>query len=271
MRQFFLEGAGVRLNCIDYGGEGKPPILLIHGGAAHARWWDFVGQRLTDSYRTFSIDLRGHGDSDRAADGNYGIEAHLADLERALGRWDYGNPVIAAHSGGCFAALPYAVRHPDRVAGMAIVEPRVHWPEELLQRARTRSERPHRRFPTLEEASASYRYIFPPMGADPEHLAHVARHSFRQEPDEMWVNKTERMAMSGIFEVSVMEYAARLQVPALVIRGDRSVHLTPEDAVKLTALAKAPPAIVITNAQHNVMLDNPPEVAQALHDFAAGL
>ena len=87
----------------------------------------------------------------------------------------------------------------------------------------------------------------------------------------MWVNKTERMAMSGIFEVSVMEYAARLQVPALVIRGDRSVHLTPEDAVKLTGLAKAPPAVVISNAQHNVMLDNPPEVAQALRDFVAGL
>ena len=68
-----------------------------------------------------------------------------------------------------------------------------------------------------------------------------------------------------------MEYAARLKIPALVIRGDRSVHLTPEDAVKLTALAKAPPAVVIRNAQHNVMLDNPDEVAHSLRQFLAGL
>jgi pimeloyl-ACP methyl ester carboxylesterase len=69
----------------------------------------------------------------------------------------------------------------------------------------------------------------------------------------------------------VMEYAARLRCPALVIRGDRSVHLTAEDADKLTALAKAPPAVVIANAQHNVMLDNPAQVAAALRNFISTL
>jgi len=49
------------------------------------------------------------------------------------------------------------------------------------------------------------------------------------------------------------------------------VHLSPEDAVKLTGLANAGPAAVIGNAQHNVMLDNPEEVAQALRNFLATL
>jgi len=271
MRKFYLPGAGVRLNCLDYGGEGEPPILFIHGGAAHAHWWDFVGQRLGGACRSFSIDLRGHGDSDRAAEGDYSVEAHVADLVAALGNWGYGKPVLAAHSGGCFVALPYAAAHPDSVAGMAIVEPRVHWPPELLQRAARRNERPHRRFASLEEASSSYRFIFPAMGSQPEVLAHVARHSFRQDADGKWVNKTERLSMAGILHVSVMEYAARLRCPALVIRGDHSVHLSVEDAVELTALANAGPAVVISNAQHNVMLDNPAEVAAALGNFVAGL
>ncbi len=271
MRQFYLDGAGLRLACLDYGGHGAPPILFIHGGAAHAHWWDFVGQELQGEPRSFSIDLRGHGDSDRAPSGDYSIDAHVADLAAALGNWGYGKPVLAAHSGGCFAALPYAVAHPQSVAGVAIVEPRVHWPPELLERAARRNERPHRRFATLDEACASYRYIFPPIGASPAVLAHVARHSFRQEPDGSWVNKTERMSMAGIFHISIMEYAARLQCPALVIRGDQSVHLSAQDAAKLTALARAGPAVVIRNAQHNVMLDNPPEVAAALRRFAASL
>jgi pimeloyl-ACP methyl ester carboxylesterase len=271
MRQFFLEGAGLRLSCLDYGGEGSPPILFIHGGAAHAHWWDFVGQSLAGAVRSFSIDLRGHGDSDRPANGDYSIEAHVADLAAALKNWGHGKPVLAAHSGGCFAALPYAVAHPETVAGVAIVEPRVHWPPELLERASRRNERPHRRFATLQEACESYRFIFPPIGATPEALAHVARHSFRQESDGSWVNKTERMSMAGIFQVSVMEYAARLRCPVLVIRGDQSVHLSEEDAVKLTALAHAGQAVVISNAQHNVMLDNPAEVATALRRFVAAL
>jgi pimeloyl-ACP methyl ester carboxylesterase len=271
MRRLHLEGAGVRLNCLDYEGDGGLPVLFIHGGAAHAHWWDFVAHRLTGACRPFSIDLRGHGDSDRPPDGDYKVEAHIQDLAEVLRKWGHGKAVLVAHSGGCFVALPYAVSHPESVAAMVIVEPRIHWPPELIKAASTRSERPHRRFATLEEACASYRYIFPPIGADPADLAHVARQSFRQEPDGMWINKTERMAMSGIFDVSVMEYAARLRIPALVVRGDRSVHLTPEDAVKLTALANAPEAVVIRNAQHNVMLDNPEEVAQALRNFLATL
>jgi pimeloyl-ACP methyl ester carboxylesterase len=271
MRRFDLQGAGVRLSCLDYGGAGAPPILFIHGGAAHAHWWDFVGQRLDGSYRSFSIDLRGHGDSERPADGDYSVESHIADLAAALRTWGHGKPVLAAHSGGCFVALPYAAAHPESVAAMAIVEPRVHWPRELLERATRRNERPHRRFASLQEACASYRFIFPPIGASPELLDHVARHSFRQEPDGMWVNKTERLSMAGIVHISVMEYAAKLRCPTLVIRGDRSVHLSEEDAVKLTALAHAGPAVVISNAQHNVMLDNPVEVASALRSFVGSL
>jgi pimeloyl-ACP methyl ester carboxylesterase len=271
MRKLNLKGAGVRLNCLDYGGAGAPPILLIHGGAAHAHWWDFVGEQLTGFRRCLSIDLRGHGDSDRAADGDYSVEAHIADLKEVLSTWGYGKPVLAAHSGGCFVALPFAAAYPESIAAMAIVEPRVHWPPELLERAGRRNQRPHRRFATLEEACASYQLIFPPIGAAPEVLDHVRRLSFRQEPDGMWVNKTERLAMAGILHISVMEYAARLRCPTLVIRGDRSVHLSAEDALKLTALAHAGPAVVIGNAQHNVMLDNPTEVASALRNFVAAL
>lgn len=271
MKSFEIEGAGVSLNCLDYGGAGAPPILFIHGGAAHAHWWDFVGQRLTDSYAAFSLDLRGHGDSGRAPDGDYSVESHVADLGAFLRHWERGKAVLVAHSGGCFAALPYAAAHPETIAAMVIVEPRIYWPPELLERATQRNSRPHRRFATLDDACASYRFIFPTFGATPEQLAHVARHSFRQDPDGMWVNKTERQSMSGILHVSVMEYAARLRSPTLVLRGEHSVHLSLEDAVKLTALAKAGPAVTISNAQHNVMLDNPDEVAQALRSFLATL
>ena len=243
------------------------PILFIHDGAAHAHWWDFVARQLTDSYRPFALDLRGHGDSERPSDGDYSVEAHLADLAEVLRYGSLRKPVIVSHSGGCFVTLPYAARNPESIAAMVMVEPRVKWPRELLEAAQRRIERPHRRFATLEEACGSWRLIFPPIGARPEHLAYVARRSFRQESDGMWVNKTEREAMSGILDISVMEYAARLQSPTLVIRGDQSVHLTPEDALKLTGLARAAPAVVIRNAQHNVMLDNPDAVAHALREF----
>jgi pimeloyl-ACP methyl ester carboxylesterase len=58
-----FKGAGIELNCVDYGGEGRPPMFLVHGGAAHARWWDFVAPALTGRFHVLALDQRGHGDS----------------------------------------------------------------------------------------------------------------------------------------------------------------------------------------------------------------
>ena len=35
------------LHCLDYGGQGRPPLLFLHGGSAHAHWWDFVAPAFT--------------------------------------------------------------------------------------------------------------------------------------------------------------------------------------------------------------------------------
>ena len=42
MKEHRFKANGLTLNCLDYGGEGKRPLLFIHGGSAHAHWWDFV-------------------------------------------------------------------------------------------------------------------------------------------------------------------------------------------------------------------------------------
>ena len=117
----------MRLNCVDYGGIGTPPVLFIHGGAAHARWWDFAAQKLAGSHRAFSIDLPRNGDSDRPPDG---ITASSASggSGAGLARMGLRQAGPGGTLGRLLVALPYAVRHPESVAAMVIVEPRIHWP-----------------------------------------------------------------------------------------------------------------------------------------------
>ena len=50
----------------------RPPLLLLHGGMAHARWWDLVAPQLADVARPFAFDRRGHGDSDWTEVERYG-------------------------------------------------------------------------------------------------------------------------------------------------------------------------------------------------------
>ncbi len=53
----------LKLHYVDWGNEGAPPLLLIHGGRDHARSWDWVARDLRRDYHVIAPDLRGHGDS----------------------------------------------------------------------------------------------------------------------------------------------------------------------------------------------------------------
>jgi len=60
----------LRLHYVDWGNEGAPPLLLVHGGQDHCRNWDWVAEDLRHDWHVICPDLRGHGDSAWAEDGN---------------------------------------------------------------------------------------------------------------------------------------------------------------------------------------------------------
>src|SRR5919106_1158464 len=62
----YLHLGGLRLHLLDWGGEGRTPLLLLHGftGSAHA--WDTLAIALQPHFRVLALDQRGHGDSDPA-------------------------------------------------------------------------------------------------------------------------------------------------------------------------------------------------------------
>src|SRR5215475_1342121 len=57
--------AGCTISYRCWGPAGAAGIILVHGGAAHARWWDHIAPMLGPGYRVAALDLSGHGDSGR--------------------------------------------------------------------------------------------------------------------------------------------------------------------------------------------------------------
>src|SRR5690242_19994227 len=58
-----VDGAAIAYRM--WGDPAHRSIVLVHGGAAHSRWWDHIAPLLTSGWRVVAVDLSGHGDSDR--------------------------------------------------------------------------------------------------------------------------------------------------------------------------------------------------------------
>src|SRR5947207_15057490 len=71
----------LRFRYLDWGNEKLRPLLFLHGGAFTAHTWDLCCLALRDRFHCLALDQRGHGDSDRAPDGDYATAAQREDVK----------------------------------------------------------------------------------------------------------------------------------------------------------------------------------------------
>jgi pimeloyl-ACP methyl ester carboxylesterase len=108
------------------GGEGHPdalPVLFLHSLAGNGGQWTLQLDHLRRHRRAVALDLRGHGESDPADDGAYSIRAFASDVAAVADQIELRRFILAGHSLGSAVAIEYAGRHPERVAGLLLVDP----------------------------------------------------------------------------------------------------------------------------------------------------
>ena len=127
----------LKLHYADWGNEGAPPLLLVHGGRDHCRSWDWVAEQLAGRYHVIAPDLRGHGDSAWAPDGNYEMGAFVYDLAQLIHQLGLAPVTIVAHSMGGNISLRYTGLYPGNVNKLVAIEGLGPSPKVLAERAQT--------------------------------------------------------------------------------------------------------------------------------------
>lgn len=102
------------------GGEGKPPLVLLHGLLGSSRNWIATGKDLAARYSVFAVDLRNHGDSPH--DDDVGFPALAADVLAFLDDHELDRVRLLGHSLGGKAAMRVAVDDPARVEALVVVD-----------------------------------------------------------------------------------------------------------------------------------------------------
>jgi pimeloyl-ACP methyl ester carboxylesterase len=104
----------------DWGGDG-PPVMALHGLASSAHWYDLVAPYLRDQFRIVAPDQRGHGKTTQASSG-YDWGTLAGDITRLMDHLGIAKASVFGHSWGGHVASNLAVRHPDRVQGVVLID-----------------------------------------------------------------------------------------------------------------------------------------------------
>jgi esterase len=260
---------GVKLHYLDYGTSGRRQMLCLHGGAAHAHWYDYVAPGFTTDHHVHALDLRGHGDSAWAEQHTYAWKVYSDDihaLEEKLNLRDY---VLIGHSMGGMVSLVHASSHPERIAALVVIDSVMLMPMERVTRMRAFGEKPPTTYATREELIARYRL----EGGEkqltaPDVLQRMALYSSRQEPDGRWRHKADRKVYANFHQIAGLPMWDNIKVPALVIRGgDHSPRFTPEAMAEIHARAPQVQLATVTDSDHHITLDNPHGFIEVVQKF----
>lgn len=119
---------GIRLQYLDWGGQGEP-VVLLHGSGSTAHSFDDLAPRLTDRHRVLGLTRRGHGHSDHPA-GGYTIAQTAADVLAFLDALGIRRAHLVAHSLAGAEITRLATEHPDRVASLVYLDALPDWSAE---------------------------------------------------------------------------------------------------------------------------------------------
>ena len=266
-----IDVEGVRLHYVDWGTPVQRPVLFLHGGSAHARWWDFLVPHLADRYRCLALDLRGHGDSDWAGSADYRLETHAADVAAVIEALDLRRVTVVGHSFGGFVAMTFAPGAGPRLAALVIVDSRAGISERSARFLEALRKLPPPHYDSLDEAIRRFRLLPVASMAQPDTLAHVARHGMRRDLDGTWTLKFDRRAMAGSGPRDFSPGLAALQCPLLVVRGAGSEIVPQAGLAEFRAANPRAVTAEIAAAHHHVMLDQPAELARIIGAFLDAL
>ncbi|MBO0838596.1 MAG: alpha/beta fold hydrolase, partial [Actinobacteria bacterium] len=142
-----------------WGSAGASGLVLAHGGAAHARWWDHIAPLLTAGRRVLAVDLSGHGDSGRRD--AYSLDGWAREVMAVAAAGGIaGPPIIIGHSMGGFVALRAAGLYGSQLEGIVVIDSPVQdvTPEDRAARQQ-RAFGPLRVYPTREAVISRFHPI----------------------------------------------------------------------------------------------------------------
>ncbi|MCB0559759.1 MAG: alpha/beta hydrolase [Lewinellaceae bacterium] len=260
----YLTANGVKLYYEDTG-KGAETIVFSHGLLWSARMFADQIQHLKDRYRVIAYDHRGQGRSEVAPDG-YDMDTLSADALALMDALGVDRCHFAGLSMGGFVALRLAIRHPERIQSLILMETTAQpEPAENVPR--------YRMLNTIVKLLGTRAVKKPVMKI-------MFSQAFLLDPDrkaqrqywekELTGNKRSiTRAVQGVIDREGVppKTLATIQCPTLIIVGEQDVATVPAKSEYLREHIPGSRLVRIPNAGHSSSVEEPEAVNKAIDDF----
>lgn len=250
---------GIRMHYAEQGESRGEPIILLHGYSDS--WFSFsrVLTPLARESRVYALDLRGHGKTDKPADG-YRMRDLAADVVAFMDAKGIARATVIGHSMGGFVAQQVALAVPKRVSHLVLVgtttSPRAIAGFEELEKAVATLPEP---VPESFVREFQLSTVHTPVGDD--FINTVVAESLRL-PARVW-----RGLMAGMIATDRAVALGRSGIPTLVLRGEKDAYITAQETVALSTMVAATRTKTYANTGHAPNWEQPAAFAKDVLAF----
>lgn len=260
--QLSIRGSDLTLAADAAGPVNAPTILFLHGsGQTRQSWSSALTEAIKRGYRAVSLDLRGHGDSEWAPDGQYSLDRFAADVREVI-KHIGGEPILVGASLGGIISMMIAAAPPPKVSALVLVDITARIEVSGANEVIAFMDSAPDGFASLEEAAAAVAAYLPHRPRPPSTNGlkrnlrlRNGRYYWHWDPAFMQMGRDaqSRLDVQG---PSPLESVARaVNIPTLLIRGSRSRIVSEAGAREFLELVPHAEFVDIAEAHHMVAGD----------------
>jgi pimeloyl-ACP methyl ester carboxylesterase len=234
------------------------PVLFLHGGGQTRHAWGRTAEIVAaKGWRTIAIDLRGHGDSDWSANGDYSFTANCADCIAVVDQLGRAPVLVGASLGGIAAMLAEGTSDRTVSSGLILVDIAPKTNPAGVQRIHEFMQSGINGFDSLEEAAAAIA-AYTPQRSRRMNLAGLkkvlrqrdGRWYWHWDPRMLDGGRTEVLAkrLNGLFDVATRN----IDVPTMLVRGALSDVVTEEGVADMVARLPNVTIVEVPGAAHMI-------------------
>ncbi|HEV8296349.1 MAG TPA: alpha/beta hydrolase [Acidimicrobiales bacterium] len=265
---------GIHLVADVWGDDDDWPVLLMHGGGQTRHAWGGTAEALAASgWKAVSLDLRGHGDSEWALNGDYSFRSYANDCIAVCDQLGRAPVLVGASLGGITALLAEGGSDRRVATGLVMVDITHRSNPAGIQRIQEFMSSGLHGFASLDEAADAIAAYTPhrPKRVNPAGLMKVLR--LRNDGRWYWhwdpkfLASGRREAPSDDFQVLFEAAVDRVRVPTLLVRGLLSDIVTEEGVRDFLAKVPGSKLVDVGGASHMVAGDRNDAFSTAVIDF----